>query len=162
MSFIFPKGARDFFKGIDKQGGQKFIMFDQYYCCLLAGIESRRIGSEEDLEGEPFINAYPEDYRVQADIIAGLLIDAELDRKAIALEDKASIEQEMVKLLNPTSATRLSEEGNRLLNLYAAEGFRLVHDRMMPPAGLEEFLVAYHGFWHGEGERAPRDGAASG
>lgn len=154
MSFIFPKGARDFFKGIDKQreGGHKFIMFDQYYCCLLAGVESRRIGSEEDLEGEPFINAYPEDYRSQADIIAGLLIDAELDRKAIASEDKASIEQEMVRLLNPTSPTRLSEEGNRLLNLYAAEGFRLVHDRMMPPASIEEFLVAYHGFWHGEGE----------
>ncbi|WP_414463547.1 hypothetical protein [Hyphomicrobium sp. DY-1] len=152
MSFAFPKGARDFFKGIDKQSGQKFIMFDQYYCCLLVGLEGRQIGNEEDLEGEPFIVAYPEDYRAQADIIAGLLIDAELDRKAIAPEDKASIEQEMVKLLNPTSATRLSDEGNRLLNLYAAEGFRLVHDRMMPPGSLEEFLVAYHGFWYSAGE----------
>ena len=58
------------------------------------------------------------------------------------------IEREMVRLLNPTSPTRLSEEGNTLLNLYAAEGFKLIQERMMAPAGLEEFLVAYYGFWH--------------
>jgi hypothetical protein len=150
MSFVFPKGARDFFKGIDKQreGAIKVIMFDKYYCCLLAGLDVRQLAGEEDLESEVFINAYPEDYRAQADIIAGLLIDAELDRKAIAAGDRASIELEMVKLLNPVSATRLSEEGNKLLNRYAAEGFRLIRDRMLAPTGIEEFLVAYHNYWH--------------
>lgn len=153
MSFVFPKSARDFFRSIDKQreGPTKFIMFDQYYCCLMVGLDTRRIGTEDDLEGEVFLNAYPEDYRSQADIVAGLLIDSELERKGVASEDRASIEREMVRLLNPTSPTRLSEDGNNLLNLYAAEGFKLIQERIMPPAGLEEFLVAYHGFWHADG-----------
>jgi len=152
MSFVFPRGARDFFKQIEKQrdGAIKFIMFDQFYCCLLAGLDVRRIGTDDDLENDPFLNGYPEDYRGQADIIGGLLIDAELDRKAIAPEDKGAIEREMVKLLDPTSPTRLSDEGDKLLNLYAAEGFKLIQDRVMPPTGIDQFLVAYYGYWHSQ------------
>ena len=156
MSFIFPKHAREFFSSVDKQreGPTKFIMFDQYYCCLMVGLDSRHLGRDNELEGEVFVNAYPEDYRAQADIIAGLLVDAELERRDILPDDRASIEGEMVRLLNPTSPTRLSDEGTKLLNLYAAAGFRLVRDRMMPPASLEEFMVAYHGYWHSDGEPA--------
>jgi hypothetical protein len=149
VSFVFPKGAREFFEAVSKQreGPTKFIMFDQYYCCLMAGLDLRRIGDDADVEGEVFLNAYPEDYRGQADIIAGLLIDAELDRRGIAQEDRTSIEREIVRLLNPTSATRLSEEGNKLLNLYAAAGFKLIQARIMRPSGLAEFIVAYHDYW---------------
>lgn len=150
MSFVFPLHARSFFQSIQsaREGASKFIMFDQYYCCLMVGLDARRLGSESDLEKEVFVNGYPEDYRAQADIMAGLLIDAELDRKAVRAEDKASIEREMVTLLDPASPTRLSALGNNLLNLYAAEGFKLIHDQMLPPATLEEFLVAYHEVWH--------------
>jgi hypothetical protein len=149
VSFVFPRGARDFFKAVDKQreGPTKFIMFDQYYCCLMAGFDTRQLGDAEDLENEVFINAYPEDYRAQADIIAGLLIDAELDRRGIEPEDRASIEHEMIRLLDPASATRLNSEGNELLNLYAARGFKVIRERTMPPSGLAEFIVAYHNYW---------------
>jgi hypothetical protein len=90
----------------------------------------------------------------QADIMAGLLFDGELDRKAIDSDDKTSIEHEMIKLINPTSATRLSDDGSQLLNLYAAHGFKLLQDYMMPPATVEEFLVAFHGYWHQESAAA--------
>jgi hypothetical protein len=123
-------------------------MFDAYYCCLMAGLDARTVGSPEDLESDVFVNGYPDDFKGQADIIAGLLLDAELDRKGIEAEDKASIEREMVKLVDPTSLTRLNGEGNKLLNLYAAAGFALIQDKMMPPATVEEFLIAYHGYWH--------------
>lgn len=152
MSFLFPQGGRTFFKAIEapRDGAKKFLMFDAFYCCLLVGLDARRLGVEDDLESDVFLNGYPEDYKVQADIIAGMLIDAELDRKDINPGDKNSIENEMIKLVNPTSATRLSEAGNELLNLYAAYGFKLLQDYMMPPATLEEFLVAFHDYWHKE------------
>jgi hypothetical protein len=156
MSFVFPKGGRTFFKAIEapRDGAKKFLMFDAFYCCLLAGFDARRLGVEGDLESDVFLNGYPEDYKGQADIIAGLLIDAELDLKAIDSDDKTSIEHEMIKLINPTSATRLSDDGSQLLNLYAAHGFKLLQDYMMPPATVEEFLVAFHGYWHQESAAA--------
>ena len=152
MSFLMPHGGRAFIKHIlaPGDGAKKFLMFDLYYCCLMAGLDARKLGAKEDLESEVFLNGYPEDYKSQADIVAGLLIDAELDRKAIEPENKTSIEREMTKLVDPTSLTRLSVSGNDLLNLYAAHGFKLLQDYMMSPASLEEFLVAYHGFWHQE------------
>lgn len=152
MSFVFPLRARAFFQAIPggREGASKFIMFDQYYCCLMVGLNARRLGNEGDLEGDVFVNGYPEDYKAQVDIIAGLLIEAELERKGIRTEDKVSIEREMVTLLDPTSPTRLSAAGNKLLNLYAAEGFKLIQDRMLPPSSLEEFLVAYHDWWNSE------------
>lgn len=146
MSFILHQGARTFFRAIIAP--PKFLMFDAYYCCLMAGLDARLIGSADELEGEVFVNGYPDDFRAQAEIIAGLLLDAELDRKDIQEMDKSSIEREMVKLIDPTSATRLNIEGNKLLNLYAAAGFRMIQERMLPPANVDEFVVAYHAFWH--------------
>ncbi len=150
MSFILTSSARDFFKSIERQrdGATKFILFDQYYCCLMVGLDMRRMAEAVELDGDVFLNSYPEDYRGQADVIAGLLIDAELDRKGILPEDKASIEREMIKLLDPRTPTRLSGDGNELLNLYAAEGFKAIRDKMLRPSGLEEFLVGYHDHWH--------------
>jgi len=145
MSFVLHQGARSFFRSLIAP--PKFLMFDAYYCCLMIGLDSRELGSVESLEAEVFINGYPDDFKAQSDIIAGLLLDAELDRKDIQAEDKVSIEREMVKLVDPTSATRLNSEGNKLLNLYAAAGFSKLQEKTMPPNSIEEFLVAYHGYW---------------
>jgi hypothetical protein len=146
MSFVLHQSGRTFFRGIIAP--PKFLMFDAYYCCLMAGLYARTVGSPQDLEPDVFVNGYPDDFKGQSDIIAGLLVDAELDRKGIRPEDRTSIEREMVKLVDPTSPTRLNGEGNKLLNLYSAAGFALIQDKMMPPATIEEFLIAYHGYWH--------------
>lgn len=152
MSFILSQAGRSFFRGIIAP--PKFLMFDAYYCCLMTGLDARIVGEPDDLDTDPFLNGYPDDFKGQADIMAGLLIDAELDRKGISAEDRASIEREMTKLIDPTSVTRLNGDGNKLMNLYAAAGFALLQDRMMPPANVEEFLVAYHGAWHPDVETA--------
>ena len=148
MSFILTQAGRSFFRAIIAP--PKFLMFDAFYCCLLVGLDARRIESADALDADPFIPAYPDDFKAQGDIVAGLLIDAELERKGIEAEDKARIEQEMIRLVDPTSPTRLSAEGNKMLNLYAAAGFAIVDDKMMSPATIEEFLVAYHAYWHVE------------
>ncbi|CAA2136849.1 hypothetical protein MBLL_00368 (plasmid) [Methylobacterium bullatum] len=160
MSFTLHARARSWF-GIQDQRAfarsldpatreiaPRVLMFDVYYCCLLLGLDGERYGRAEDLEAEEFTKVYPEAYRGQAEIIAGLLVDAELRRQEIQPEDRDSIEAEMVRLLDLKSSTRLSAEGDRLLNLYAAIGFEKLDGAIPSPDNLEDFLVAYHRIWN--------------
>lgn len=152
MSFHFPVDARSFFKaliGARESSATRFLMFDAYYACLMVGLDARKLGSESEVESEIFVAEYPDAYQSQSDIIAGLLIDAELERKGIDTSDRASVEDEMIKLLNPASATRLSAAGDKLLDLYAAYGVRLILDKMLPPSTVEDFLIGYRAFWGG-------------
>jgi hypothetical protein len=158
MSFLMPRGARDFF-GFDgarafakrgalkREGATRFLLFDAYYCCLLLGLDEARIGDELELETEPFLGGYPEAYKAQAELVAGLLVDAELRRLSISVDDREDVERQMVQLLNLNSPTRLSDDGNNLLNQYAVTGFEKMRDDLMEPDNLDDFLVAYHDLW---------------
>jgi hypothetical protein len=163
MSFILHGRARSWF-GIKDQRGfartldpatkestPRFLLFDAYYSCLLVGLDGERHGRAEDLETDEFSKVYPEAYRGQAELIAGLLVSAELRRQEIEPEDRDSIEAEMVRLLDLKSSTRLSGEGDRLLNLYAAVGFEKLDGAMPAPDNLEDFMVAYHRLWNANG-----------
>jgi hypothetical protein len=152
MSFVMPKAARGFFRTITERTvpGSRYIMFDTYYVCLLLGLDARRLGPLEDLESDRFIENYPEDYKQQADYIAGLLIDAELDRNRIDLSNKASVEGQMVLLLDPSNPTGLSATGSERLNRYAVGGFARIDQEMIAPARLEDLLVRYAAMWTGE------------
>ncbi len=158
MSFVLPANLRSFFgfegaRPFSKLGGPKresaarFLMFDAYYCCLLLGFDERRLGDETKLESDRFIDSYPEPFKGQAEVIAGLLVDAELSRLEVGPDDRNDIERVMVRLLDLTSATRLSPEGDHLLNRYAVSGFDKLREAMLPPDNLEDFLVGYYALW---------------
>ncbi|HEX6037784.1 hypothetical protein [Longimicrobium sp.] len=150
MSFVFPRNARAYFRSVAeaRPGAPRFdSMFDEYYLCLMIGLDARRVTGEEDMEDDKFYDSYPKEFQGQADIIAGLLIDAELDRQGISADDRASIEREMVRLLDHRSPVNLSADGIRLLNQYAAAGFKMIRDRVIAPHSLEDFLIAYHDLW---------------
>lgn len=154
MTFHLPVGAREFF-GIrnsrpfanTEATANRFIMFDAFSSCMLLGFDRRQQGDDDQLEGRNFIDGYPDSHRGQAVIYAGLLVDAELARKDIAPKDRASVENEMISLLDLTSPTRLSARGNQLLNLYAASGFERLRTAMSQPANLEDFLIDYAELW---------------
>ena len=154
MSFYLPVGAREFF-GIrngrpfatTEVSANRFIIFDAFSCCMLLGLDKRQYGEDDHLEARNFLDGYPDTHRSQAVIYAGLLVDAELARKDIAPQDRTSIEREMITLLDLTSPTRLSETGDKLLNLYAASGFARMRSAISPPANLEDFLIDYADLW---------------
>lgn len=152
MSFHLPSEARKFFRGvIDRQpSGGRFILFDAYYLCVLLGLKHRKLGAEDELEADNFIGHYPDQYRPQADFVAGLLIDAEIDREQLKANDKAGIERKMIHLLNPSSPTGLSLDGSKLLNRYAVGGLMQLEEDMTPPAKLEDLLVRYADLWTAE------------
>lgn len=152
MNFTLPKKAKTFFKTVGEQRSPRWLMFDSWYICMLAGVEARTLGSKDELEDDYFIDSYPEAFRPQGDFIAGLLIDAELDRKGINVDDKASVEREMILLLDPSRSTGLSETGVELLNRYAVAGFAKLDEAMLPPANVEELLVRYAKMWTTEND----------
>ncbi|MGF9693779.1 hypothetical protein AAIH46_13250 [Rhizobium sp. 0TCS1.26] len=161
MAFILPKGVRDYFgfdnqrafarsRGASRDAVPRFLMFDAYYCCLMLGLDTAMLGDESALEPVSFLPIYPETYRGQVELIAALLVDAELRRLRIDTDDRDDIERQMVQLLDLSSVTRLSSEGDSLLNRYAASGFNRLRDGILKVDNLEDFLVAYHALWNGE------------
>lgn len=147
MNFTLPTKARPFFRSVGEQRSPRWLMFDSWYVCMLVGVQARKLGAKDDLEDAYFIDSYPEDFKPQADFIAGLLIDAELDRKGIDVTDKASVEREMILLLDPQRTTGLSDTGGELLNRYAVAGFAILDEAMLPPANVEELMVRYSSIW---------------
>jgi hypothetical protein len=158
VSFTLPKGARDFFgfegqRAFARRGPLKrdtagrFLLFDAYYCCALLGLDSARLGDDAELEGASFLAAYPEAYKGQAEIVAGLLVDAELRRLGINSDDRQDVEGKMVELLDLTSPSRLSVKGDNLLNLYAVTGFDRLQAGMLEPDTVEDFIVGYQRLW---------------
>lgn len=151
MSFMAPRGLDLYFKGIGhaKSDGTQFgLLFDKYYICLLVGLDQRRIGQPADVSSEEIIRGYPQDYGGQKDILAGLLIDAELDRQGIGADDRESIQQVMLRLLDHSSPSGLSVDGEQVLNRYAAGGLAVLRDRLPLPQSLPDFLRAYVQLWH--------------
>lgn len=151
MSFKMLKEAEHYYgmvEGRRDQGAKYKVKFDFYYLCLMAGLHFRELGDqqqEEELKKvNYFVDYYPEVYRDKVDLIAGLLIDAEMERKAILPADKKGIERLMLDLIDHMSVTKLSAKGLELLNIYAAGGFNRIKDEIPPTSELEVFLIKYH------------------
>jgi hypothetical protein len=145
--FILPDKAIEYFKTVElrKDQGPKFkVMFDVYYLCLMMGLNHRRQGTMDQITKAPFLDYYPEVYRDKSDLIAGLLIDAEMDRKAIEASDRKSVERLMLQLINHMSVSKLSRNGQKILNLYAAGGMNYIHENIPNTQELEVFLIKYY------------------
>jgi hypothetical protein len=147
MGFILSDKALEYYKAVNnrKDQGPKFtIMFDIYYLVLMMGLNNRKLGSPDQIKNSPFIDYYPEVYRDKAELIAGLLIDAEMVRKGIRPDDRKSVEKLMLQLIDHMSITKLSQKGIELLNLYGAGGTNFIHDNISITQELELFLVNYY------------------
>jgi len=158
MSFILPVNVRGFFgfegqrafarsRTARRDASVRFLMFDAFYCCMLLGLDQARLGDESRLEATNFIDGYPEAYKGQAELIAGLLVDAEIRRLEIQPDDRDDIERQMVHLLDLSSPSRLSIDGDQLLNRYAVAGFDRLKVAMTECDNLDDFLVGYHRIW---------------
>ena len=151
MSLRLTKTAAEFFIHIREypMPGVRFMDIDKYYACLMLGLRAGQLGRDDDL-GPSFLAAgagYPDAYRETADLIAGLLVDAEIRRNNINLSDGDQIERETVKLLQPRSALGLSDKGIELLNRYAARGFEYLRSELGAPRSLDVFLLGYASVW---------------
>jgi hypothetical protein len=150
MSLRRPKGMKDYFKDIQGRtdAGAKFESdFEQFYLCLMVGLDDGRLGPESELEPVEFAKFYTAPFQPFAPVLAGLLIDAQLRRQDIP-RTKESIQSEVSKLVDVgDSNTRLNPEATKLLSRYAVRGFSIIQTAIPRPRTLEDFLVAYHLRW---------------
>lgn len=149
MTLRRPNGMRKYFQDIQGRtdGGARFETdFDQFFLCLMVGLDDGRLADETDLEPTEFVKGYTAAYKPYASVIAGLLVEAELRRQGVP-PSKEVLQREFSNLIDmENGGTHLNDEGTKLLSRYAARGFELVRD-IPKPSTLEDFLVAYQRRW---------------
>ena len=124
--------------------------FDIYYAGAVLGLCARQRIPVENYDVEvdrELTRTYPKDRLEIADTIAGMLIEAELTRQSIDPGNAKLILATIEEYLSPTSQTRLTTAGHKLLDRYAAAGFRLLEERFGDDGFRyeEDFFVAYLG-----------------
>lgn len=155
MAFKLPKDAKSYFKLIDNQNDDhaKFkTYFDKYYLCLMLGLYQRELGLDEEVSKEVFVTNFIDDYKDKANIIIGLLIDAELERKEIKAQDRKSVEKVVLDLIDENAPTNLSGHAIEQLNKYAAGGMSIIRDEVFPTADIEIFLSQYYDLFYSQEE----------
>lgn len=148
MSFRLSTEARSYYRQINEKSttGQFDSLWDQYYLSAMAGIKDRSRVPEDDEPGEEFVTDVIQAYDDQKYEIYSSLIVAEIDRERIPWDEKQEIQDMMLKILESSSHTRLSDYGTTVLNCYAEKGFRLIRSDITAPPELDEFLEQYHSF----------------
>lgn len=142
MPFRLRDDARKWFSELEGKPPVKSL-FDLYYFCLMAGLTTRRRSdpTQGGRTAPEFVQNFIEDYRPAQRLIIGLLIVAELQRLGINLHEKASVRATIRQLVDPQSATNLTDEGMRLLNAYASGGYDYISEmRSSKPYSVDEFL----------------------
>ena len=146
MPFRLSTEARSYYRQINEKSttGQFDSLWDQYYLSAMAGIKDRSRVPEDKEPGEEFVSDVIQAYEDQKYEIYSSLIVAEIEREGIPWDEKDEIQDMMLKILDSSSHTRLSDFGTILLNCYSEEGFRLIRSEITAPPELDEFLEQYH------------------
>lgn len=149
-SFRLSQEARGYFRQINERSttGTFDTLWDQYYLSAMAGIKNRtRVPEDEEPPNDrEFHDEVIQDYSNQRYEIYSALIVAEIERESISWDEKSDVQGLMLDILDSESHTGLSEEGRRVLNCYAENGFRLIRTEIPSPPELDEFLEEYHAF----------------
>jgi hypothetical protein len=86
-----------------------------------------------------------QDYQDQKYEIYSALIVAEVEGEGIPWDEKDEIRELMLKILDSSANTCLSDYGTTVLNCYGEKGFKLIRSEISTPPGLDEFLEQYQG-----------------
>ena len=151
MSFRLSTEARSYYRQINEKSttGEFDSLWDQYYLSAMPGIKDRSRVPEDDEPGEEFVTDVIQAYDDQKYEIYSTLIVAEIEREGIPWDEKQEIQDMMLKILDSSSHTRLSNYGTTVLNCYAEKGFRLIRSDITAPPELDEFLEQYQSFLEG-------------
>jgi hypothetical protein len=147
MSFRLSDTAREYFDDIeDTSSTGKFdSMWDKYYFAAMIGIKARdREVIDEEPTSDSFVDGVIEDYQDQKFEIYAALITAEIDRQSIPQDEEDEIRELMLKILDSSDPTQLSDYGKKLLNCYAERGHKRLRDAGPAPTEFDEFLRKYH------------------
>lgn len=141
--FRLSDEARKWFGDLKKgtEAGSLDTLWDEYYFCFLLGAKEREIGDPG--EAEVFHDEVIEDYYDQLNELLGLLITAEIERKGVPWEEEERVRRVIMKLIDASDPSKLSEDGVELMNQYAHGGFEVLNEGLPRPSSLDDFLMKY-------------------
>ena len=146
-SFRLRQDTKDWFSNIQKTTNQQIKTdFDLYYFCLMLGLATGKYSDPTTRykEHRDFRDEFVSDYKPHQNLIIGLLIKAELSKFAISLDEKEDTKKHLIKLIDPSSITNLTNEGIDSMNAYASGGFDYLTEKFdSKPYHVEEFLISY-------------------
>ncbi|MGD1804197.1 hypothetical protein ACP6PL_01975 [Dapis sp. BLCC M126] len=145
-SFQLRLDVDEWFSNINKGKTQQIKTdFDLYYFCLMMGLATKsKNNPSERCQCRDFIDYFVSDYKNQRNLIIGLLFRAELENMGISLDEKDATKKQLLKLIDPSSQTNLTDEGIDKMNAYASGGFDYLREKFgSKPYHLEDFLQSY-------------------
>ena len=93
---------------------------------------------------DPFVTYWINKYESVSRLLISQLIVAEVEKNGISLTDKKEVQKESERLLQNADNTKLSKEGMRLMNAYAAGGFHEIRSQFATkPYTMHVFLRKY-------------------
>lgn len=142
MPFRIREEAREWFKGVRSEFD---LDFDSYYFCALAGLATHRKAADFPSSGTAeLVDDFPGPYRPNGRMVVALFLTRELRSLGVSYTERAALHRAVQRLVNPLSASHLSEEGMRELNKYAWEGLDVLREWFEDrPRALETFLPEY-------------------
>jgi len=119
------------------------IKFELFYYCLIAGFATRR--AEPVPPGAvDFVDYYPGEFKTRGRLLVGLLLEAELKRRGIGLNEREAVNRNINTIVSHSSSVHLSAEGIRLMNQYAHGGWSALTEYFSDrPRTLETFVRTY-------------------
>lgn len=142
MPFRLRRDTRHWFKDVRKGLA---LDFDMYYLCLMAGLASSRLGPEvSSADTTELVDSFPGEYGPRGRLIIALFLSRELARRAIRLTEREALNTAIRELVDPHSASRLSERGVKLMNQYSYGGYEVLTEWFDDhPRTIETFLPLY-------------------
>lgn len=145
MPFRLRKDTRKWFKDIENAFSSGSAPgFDMYYLCLMVGLAARCKEDVPTSETTELVDQFPGDYRLKGRVIVALFLSRELEAMGITRSERTALHSAIAGLVNPLSASHLSEVGMKEFNKYSFGGFDVLtewfDDR---PRAVETFLPLY-------------------
>lgn len=145
MYFRLQKAAREWFKDISKDLP---LDFDIYYLCLMAGLAGGKKAEASQADTTDLTNDFPGVYRIRGRIITAFFLSRELKQLGISFSERSALDLAIRRLVDPLSASHLSDQGIKEINQYCFGGFELLTEyfekrHIDRPRKLETFLPMY-------------------
>lgn len=145
MPFYLRADTEQWFSHIKDEKSYIETKFDIYYFCLMVGF-SRNYKSS--ISGKSEVNEFQKNfvkaYLPVQRIIIGLLLDTEMRRLGVLPTEKHLFHKILTDLVDPDSATKLTELGLTRLNEYVSGGYEILSESISTkPYSVESFILQY-------------------
>jgi len=116
-----------------------------YYFCLIAGLLEEKRSKIPSEKASELVSNFPGDYQEKSSYIIALFLSQELKSLGIDFSDREILHDQISKLVDSLSPSRLSTEGMRRMNEYSYGGLDVLKEWFgEKPRSLEEFLPHYY------------------